>query len=177
MMEKVKENAKRNGYFVCPDEELLKGLIEGLVKNEERYGYASCPCREASGIKNYDQDIICPCEYRAADIDEYGCCYCGLFVSEEIKENPSKLSPIPERRPEEIIKAANEFREKTGNEEKESYTDIESREALSGPPAGRKEEAHVWRCKVCGYLAARKTPPPVCPICNAKAEKFEKFDL
>jgi ferredoxin-thioredoxin reductase catalytic chain len=33
----------------------------------------------------------------------------------------------------------------------------------------------VWRCKVCGYLCARDSPPEVCPICKAKKERFEKF--
>jgi ferredoxin-thioredoxin reductase catalytic chain len=33
----------------------------------------------------------------------------------------------------------------------------------------------VWRCKVCGYLCARESPPEVCPICKAKKERFEKF--
>jgi ferredoxin-thioredoxin reductase catalytic chain len=33
----------------------------------------------------------------------------------------------------------------------------------------------VWRCKVCGYLCARESPPELCPICKAKKERFEKF--
>ena len=33
----------------------------------------------------------------------------------------------------------------------------------------------IWRCVVCGYLAARETPPPICPICKAKADRFERF--
>ncbi|MFQ3675710.1 MAG: rubredoxin-like domain-containing protein, partial [Endomicrobiia bacterium] len=33
----------------------------------------------------------------------------------------------------------------------------------------------IWRCKVCGYLCARESPPEVCPICKAKKERFEKF--
>jgi len=33
----------------------------------------------------------------------------------------------------------------------------------------------VWRCVVCGYLCARKSPPPVCPICKAKKDRFEEF--
>ena len=40
-----------------------------------------------------------------------------------------------------------------------------------------KEEIPVWRCIVCGYLAARETPPPICPICKAKADKFERFSF
>ncbi|MFW6305703.1 MAG: ferredoxin-thioredoxin reductase catalytic domain-containing protein, partial [Candidatus Saliniplasma sp.] len=105
MLEYVKKDADENGYYVCPDEDLLEDLISGLVENKKRYGYASCPCRQASGVKQYDVDIICPCEYRDADVNEYGMCYCGLFVSEEVRDDPSKLGPIPERRPQSIIDA------------------------------------------------------------------------
>ena len=112
MLKDVKTNAEENGYYVCPDEDLLDDLIEGLVKNEKRYGYAFCPCREASGVPTRDVDVICPCGYRVPDIEEYGQCYCGLFVSKEMKENPSKLGSIPERRPLKLIDAADEARKK-----------------------------------------------------------------
>nr|AGF93419.1 ferredoxin-thioredoxin reductase [uncultured organism] len=112
MLRNVKENAEENGYYVCPDEDLLNTLIEGLVDNKERYGYASCPCRSASGVPKRDVDIICPCGYRVPDIEEYGQCYCGLFVSKEVRENPSKLGSIPERRPDNLIESALEAREK-----------------------------------------------------------------
>lgn len=168
MLEYVKKDTEESGYYLCPDQELLDDLIEGLVKNEERYGYASCPCREASGIKTYDSDIICPCEYRDIDVEEHGMCYCGLFVSKEVKEDPSKMGPIPERRPTEVIEAALEAKEE-GGVEKETAED-------SSPISSSEEDITVWRCTVCGYLAARENPPPVCPICKAKAERFERFE-
>lgn len=165
MLEFVEKNAEENGYYVCPDEDLLDNLLEGLVKNEERYGYASCPCRQASGIKRYDIDIICPCEYRDADVNEHGMCYCGLFVSKELKDNPSKMGSIPERRPPEIIEAGLEAKEEGKKTTKEESTKT------------KKEDIKVWRCNVCGYLAARENPPPVCPICKAKSERFEEFEF
>lgn len=178
MLEDVKNNAEKNDFYVCPDEELLEDLIEGLVENEKRYGYSSCPCRQASGIQEFDVDIICPCEYRDADVDEFGSCYCGLFVSKEVKEDPSKLNPIPERRPAEITEAGIEAREKREEGElKKKETPTEPREGLTEPAAGKEEDIQIWRCTVCGYLAARKNPPPVCPICKAKAEKFEIFEM
>ncbi len=170
MLEYVKNDAEENDYYLCPDEDLLDDLIDGLVKNVDRYGYPSCPCREGSGIKTYDSDIICPCEYRDADVEEYGSCYCGLFVSKEVAEDPSELQPIPERRPKEIIEAAMEAKEKGVEEVK---TGKESESDWTGE---KKEDIKVWRCSVCGYLAAREDPPPVCPICKAKAEKFEEFE-
>ena len=165
MFEFVEKDAEENGYYVCPDEDLLDDLLEGLVKNEERYGYASCPCRQASGIKRYDVDIICPCEYRDADVNEHGMCYCGLFVSKELKDDPSKMGSIPERRPPEIIEAGLE-----ASEEDKTITKEESIET-------DEEDIKVWRCTVCGYLAARENPPPVCPICKAKSERFEEFEF
>lgn len=30
-----------------------------------------------------------------------------------------------------------------------------------------------WVCKVCGYVHEGPTPPAVCPVCKAPAEKFE----
>ncbi len=166
MREYVKKDAKNNDYYVCPDEELLDDLLEGLVKNAERYGYPSCPCREASGKKTYDSDIICPCEYRDADVEEFGMCYCGLFVSKDVDEDPSKMEPIPERRSSEVIEAAMEAKEEEISEQKE---------VSSSGLMGEEEDIKVWRCTVCGYLAAREEPPPVCPICKAKAERFEEF--
>ncbi|MFO7991949.1 MAG: ferredoxin-thioredoxin reductase catalytic domain-containing protein [Thermoplasmata archaeon] len=170
MLEYVKKDAEENGYYVCPDEDLLDDLIEGLVENEERYGYASCPCRPGSGVKVYDSDIVCPCEYRDADVEEYGMCYCGLFVSKEVSEDPSKMGSIPERRPDEIIDAAMGAREKKKGGELDEM-------GLKGESAKKDENVKVWRCTVCGYLAAREGPPPVCPICKAKAERFEEFDV
>ncbi len=158
MMEYVENDAEENGYYLCPDEDLLFDLIQGLVENEGRYGYPSCPCRQASGKKLYDSDIICPCEYRDADVEEFGMCYCGLFVSEEIQDEPDKLQPIPERRPPEAAEAG---------------IDADGSTVVSSS----EEKVPVWRCTVCGYLAARELPPPICPICKAKAERFEEFDL
>ena len=89
-------------------------------------------------------------------------CYCGLFVNKEIHDAPQNMGPIPERRPIEIQDAAMDSIEK-------SYT----------PPKEKQESGNiqVWRCTVCGYLAAREMPPPICPICKAKADRFEEFTL
>jgi len=164
ILESMRKNAEDNGYYLCPDAQLLHDLIDGLVTNTHRYGYGSCPCRVASGRKTADGDIICPCEYRDADVDEYGMCYCGLFVSEAIQNNPSQMGPIPERRPQEIQKAA--------------LAAAETKEKTMPVKSGKEtKNIKVWRCTVCGYLCARDGPPPICPICKAKAERFEHFTL
>ncbi|MDD5731805.1 MAG: ferredoxin-thioredoxin reductase catalytic domain-containing protein [Patescibacteria group bacterium] len=90
------------GQFLNPDIEFTKDLVRGLMKNKERYGYTSCPCRLASGVLEKDSDIICPCFYRDPDVAEFGNCYCSLYVSKEINDGTKKTHSIPERRPKEL---------------------------------------------------------------------------
>ena len=93
-------DAKTHGYYLTQDKKILQDLLEGLQKNEERYGYPSCPCRLASGKFEYDRDIICPCDYRDPDIEEYGFCYCALYVRKDVQDGKKAIEPIPERRPQ-----------------------------------------------------------------------------
>ncbi len=147
---KLFDEAESGGYHLNPDIDFTKALVEGLLVNIKRYGYPACPCRLATGEKEKDLDIICPCDYRDPDLTEYGTCYCGLYVNSEVLEGKKKITSIPERR--------NKMKEKTPIET--------STLNLSYP---------IWRCKVCGYLCARDNPPEVCPICKAKKERFERF--
>ena len=73
--------------------------MRGLLKNEQRYGYRACPCRLASGKKDEDLDIICPCIYRDPDLTDFGACYCALYVSKAIASGKTLEAPVPERRP------------------------------------------------------------------------------
>lgn len=148
---KLKKEAEASGYHLNPDEGFTKELVEGLLVNEERYGYQSCPCRLSTGNRDKDLDIICPCDYRDADLNEYGTCYCGLYVSEAVAQGKQKLTSIPDRRK----------REKS---QKNSHQAQFS--SLPYP---------IWRCKVCGYICARENPPDVCPICKASKDRFERF--
>ncbi|MDP2984036.1 MAG: ferredoxin-thioredoxin reductase catalytic domain-containing protein [Candidatus Latescibacter sp.] len=154
LYEKLKKDAESGGYHLHPDIEFTLELVDGLLVNEDRYGYPSCPCRLASGVKEKDMDIICPCDYRDPDLSEYGACYCALYVSQEALNGERKITSIPERR--------------TPVEEREKApkTDMKGITALSFP---------VWRCRVCGYLCAREEPPEVCPVCKVKKERFERF--
>jgi ferredoxin-thioredoxin reductase catalytic subunit len=74
-------------------------ILQGLLVNEARYGYRSCPCRLAWGVKERDKDIVCPCVYRDPDIKEYGSCFCGLYVSVAWNEGTVEHPRVPERRP------------------------------------------------------------------------------
>jgi len=154
--EKLKKDAVSGGYNLNPDAEFTRGLINGLLVNQKRYGYQSCPCRLAAGKKEEDLDIICPCDYRDQDVVEYGACYCALYVSQPVLDGSQELKSIPERRPPRSV------RMKTAAAAKPAQT-------LSSLPLP------VWRCKVCGYLCARDGPPEICPICKAKKERFERF--
>jgi ferredoxin-thioredoxin reductase catalytic subunit len=73
--EKLKKDVEFRGYYLNPDVDFTKQLVRGLLINEKRYGYQSCPCRFASGNREEDLDIICPCDYRDPDLDEYSTCY------------------------------------------------------------------------------------------------------
>jgi ferredoxin-thioredoxin reductase catalytic chain len=71
----IKEDAKAGSYFINPDTGFTRDLVTGLLINDKRYGYPMCPCRLTSGDKLVDADVICPCEYRDADVSEFGSCY------------------------------------------------------------------------------------------------------
>jgi ferredoxin-thioredoxin reductase catalytic subunit len=163
LYQRLKREAEAAGYHLNPDVEFTMGLVTSLLINEERYGYWACPCRLASGDKAQDLDIICPCDYRDADLNEWGSCYCALYVSADIAAGKRQAHSIPERRPsggagEQIGKSTNQQISKS---------------ALGT----RQSKIPVWRCRVCGYLCAREQPPEVCPICKAKQERFERFYL
>jgi ferredoxin-thioredoxin reductase catalytic subunit len=72
---RLKTEAESAGYFLNPDTDFTKSLVRGLLLNEARYGYQACPCRLADGTKRQDLDIICPCDYRDADLGSYDTCY------------------------------------------------------------------------------------------------------
>lgn len=148
--------AEASGYHLNPDLDFTQGLVEGLLVNEQRYGYRACPCRLAAGDKQQDLDVICPCDYRDADLLDWGACYCALYVSEEVLQGKREVQPIPERRPPEGQRP-------------------QDRPARAPGRTGGEPALPVWRCRVCGYLCGREKPPGVCPICKAKRERFERF--
>ena len=75
LYERLDREAEEGGYHLNPDAAFTKDLVRGILVNDKRYGYWSCPCRLASGDEQEDLDIICPCDYRDADLEEYGACY------------------------------------------------------------------------------------------------------
>ncbi|MBA4372663.1 MAG: ferredoxin:thioredoxin reductase [Thermodesulfovibrio sp.] len=90
--------AHSQGMELNRDKTFVLDILDGLLRNEARYGYRSCPCRLASGVGEMDADIVCPCAYRNADVSEFGSCYCGLYVSAEWNEEKIAHITVPERR-------------------------------------------------------------------------------
>lgn len=154
--EHLRRDAAAGGYYLNPDIDFTKALVKSLIVNERRYGYQACPCRLVTGAKEENIDIICPCDYRDADLNDYHTCYCGLYVSKEVADGAKGITSIPERRPP---------REK--RVQKTVAPPQKVLPAAMGLP--------VWRCKVCGYLCAREEPPLICPICKVSKERFERF--
>jgi len=186
--------AESGGYHLNPDRKFTLGLIEGMLVNERRYGYWACPCRLASGVKKEDLDIICPCDYRDADVSEYGACYCGLYVSQDVVDGKRKATRIPERRPPEEQRMQSDPTPALRMAAPAGGTGGGSSEGSAAPAAsgasaaGTSQQAPpelpdlaaifkypLWRCRVCGYLCSRGQPPEVCPICKARKDRFERL--
>jgi ferredoxin-thioredoxin reductase catalytic subunit len=175
-LEKVRQraeaDAKTYGYFLHPDPEFLNDLLEGLRKNEERYGYPSCPCRLASGDFELDRDIFCPCDYRDPDVQEFGCCYCALFMRKDLYEGKTPIRQIPERRPPE--KQARAYAAGAQAQAPAEKTPaVETVVATKSAQIKKK----LWYCKQCGYVCFREDPPYVCPVCKAKREMFAELTV
>jgi ferredoxin-thioredoxin reductase catalytic chain len=177
LFERLDKEAESAGYHLNPNKEFTLGLIRGMLVNERRYGYWACPCRLASGVKTEDLDIICPCDYRDADISEYGACFCALYVSQEIKDGKRKATRVPERRPREMASAEKASGSPADRMSGQAQAGAAAPEAAPAPPLPDLSGLRypLWRCKVCGYLCAREGPPDVCPICKAKKDRFEKY--
>jgi ferredoxin-thioredoxin reductase catalytic chain len=188
---RLDEEAESAGYHLNPDRKFTLGLIEGMLVNDRRYGYWACPCRLASGVKKEDLDIICPCDYRDADISDHGACYCGLYVSQEIVDGKRKVTRVPERRPSEDKRAAAAASAASPAERMSAAepgtTGTPGAAPATSPAAGSSTQSPplpdlsglnkypLWRCRVCGYLCSRGQPPEVCPICRAKKDRFERL--
>jgi ferredoxin-thioredoxin reductase catalytic subunit/glutaredoxin len=102
LFEKLKKINEIKGYFFNNNRERTFELLRGLLVNKDRYGYMACPCRLASGSRETDKDIICPCRYREPDVQEFGACYCGLYVSAGWNAGKVERVVVPERRPADM---------------------------------------------------------------------------
>jgi len=77
--------AESQGFRLNPDEAIVKTIVEGLLRNEQKFGRRYCPCRAITGDEEQDRKIICPCVYHKDEIKRMGHCHCYLFVSKDFK--------------------------------------------------------------------------------------------
>jgi ferredoxin-thioredoxin reductase catalytic subunit len=166
--QRAEADARTNGCYLNPDQDFLKDLFDGLKVNEERYGYPFCPCRRATGKLDLDADVICPCAYRDIDVQQYGCCYCALYVRKDVYEGKATIGPIPERRPAYIQARA------YGSAAIPTAAGAEKVPESAEAPALETEQMKrkAWYCRQCGYVCFREEPPYICPVCKAKREMF-----
>ena len=53
---KSQRYADSKGFILNPDEKILDIVLEGLRRNEEKYGEIYCPCRFVTGDKEKDKE-------------------------------------------------------------------------------------------------------------------------
>ncbi|MBU0928606.1 MAG: ferredoxin:thioredoxin reductase [Spirochaetes bacterium] len=90
--------AAKQDWELNPDAEFTDSLVEGLTTNWNRYGYFLCPCRDSDGSRETDADLICPCAYSKADVEEHGHCYCALYLRRGFAASGGVPGGIPDRR-------------------------------------------------------------------------------
>lgn len=83
LKEKSKEHADSVGIKLNPDEQIVLGVLKGLLRNKETKGDLYCPCRMVTGNKDKDTEIVCPCVYHRGEIELQGHCHCRLFVKKD----------------------------------------------------------------------------------------------
>lgn len=69
--------AQKRGYEVM--ESNLDTVINGLLKQFEKYGGYYCPCRVVPKSEKERKKIACPCIYLDEEIAANGICHCRLY--------------------------------------------------------------------------------------------------
>ena len=82
ILEWAKDYAKKNSWILNPDEKKLQIVIQGLARNQRKFGERYCPCRLRTGDPGKDKDIICPCIFHRDEVEDGGSCHCNLYYRE-----------------------------------------------------------------------------------------------
>jgi len=115
-----------------------------------------CPCPAGIRLRSRKTSTSsAPCDYRDADLDEYGACYCGLYVSKALMDGKIPQKVVPERRPTEFV--LNGFLPVT--------RDVAPGRTVATRSAGLALPG--LRLPLCP-----EQPPEVCPICKVKKESL-----
>ena len=80
LRKKYQLHAKKNGFRLNPNKELVDQLLIALIKIKKKYGKAYCPCRRIKNNPEQDKNNICPCIHHKKEILEQEHCHCFLFV-------------------------------------------------------------------------------------------------
>ena len=168
---RVESDARSGGYFLNPDEAFIRDLLDGL--RERGALRLSVPWGRKLNFA-VDRDIICPCDYRDADVAEYGACYCALFLRKDVFEGKAKLAPVPERRPREKSERSMSASVGGAKGAPDHPAEVEEKEDLVAIGEGKMK---LYYCKQCGYVCYREEPPLICPVCKAKRDLFAEISL
>ncbi len=74
------EHARKNGYRLNSNREVVERMAKGLFENKKKYGVEYCPCRRVTENSEENSKNICPCVYHQQEIEKNGQCLCGLFI-------------------------------------------------------------------------------------------------
>jgi ferredoxin-thioredoxin reductase catalytic subunit len=152
---KIRTVAEKGGYALNPDAAFVESLAEGILVNRDRYGYDSCPCRLATGDRETDRVIVCPCDFRDEDLADFNACFCALYVTEGYLGDANPV--VPDRWDPDAEEA---FPSKAETQLTGDFT-----------------TAAAQVCQVCGYIAFKDKPPRKCPICGVSHERFKAVQL
>jgi predicted Zn-ribbon and HTH transcriptional regulator len=106
---------------------------------------------------------------RDPDVEEFGNCYCGLYVKKDVFEGKISGVSILERRPLEKQTRAYSISGEAPS------TQLQAVSTATAEP--EKTKPKLWYCKQCGYVVFREEPPIICPICKAKREFFAELSI
>jgi ferredoxin-thioredoxin reductase catalytic subunit len=71
------------GYHLNPEEAVVEGIVQALVRSTMTYGYPYCPCRDLTGDHAVDKVNVCPCKFHRDEIAQDGHCKCVLYVGDQ----------------------------------------------------------------------------------------------
>ena len=79
----VHKYARNCPYGLVKDQVVLRNIVAGLARNWVQHGLPYCPCKEVTGDRDRDREIVCPCKEHHKEIEETGSCCCGLYLKGE----------------------------------------------------------------------------------------------
>ena len=83
-IETLRKIASKKGWVLNPDADVVRAVLDGLIKNHEKYGRYYCPCRIIGKDPEREMfaKLICPCITATDDVENVGKCTCELFFRE-----------------------------------------------------------------------------------------------